>query len=319
MQRGDIVFVASSGNNATAPTLGPDGKLTTTVNPGNFPGAYPEVLAVAAVDCNNKLGVFSQKGASVDVAAPGVDVLSSASLDDRPGIMRGAFVLKEPRISVDSGIGGGASQVQFSGVGRFSGRVADCGSGNAPCPQAKDAICMVQHDPKMRAAPAPARGAAQPPPGRGPAQPAMAPSRFFCETFEYCMAQGAKAVLIANPAATTGYYGALGGKWVLDMPVRANVRCDGFNCTCWPRIANKTLPPAVGLTLSQYDKLINAVAAASKANKALEGTLESQVRGGCVGSDCTRSLLAVAGVCCGGPPQLTCCTPLPAAPPPHAV
>jgi hypothetical protein len=38
VKRGDIMFVGSSGNNGTTPTL-QDGKLTSSLNPGNFPGA----------------------------------------------------------------------------------------------------------------------------------------------------------------------------------------------------------------------------------------------------------------------------------------
>lgn len=37
IKRGDILFVGSSGNNGSTPTL-KDGKLTSALNPGNFPG-----------------------------------------------------------------------------------------------------------------------------------------------------------------------------------------------------------------------------------------------------------------------------------------
>lgn len=42
-------------------------------------GAYTEVISVGAVDCENKLALFSRKGEAVDIVAPGVDVLTSAS------------------------------------------------------------------------------------------------------------------------------------------------------------------------------------------------------------------------------------------------
>jgi subtilisin family serine protease len=43
----------------------------------SFPGAYPSVVAVAAVDAANKRAGFSNFGPEVDLAAPGVSVLSS--------------------------------------------------------------------------------------------------------------------------------------------------------------------------------------------------------------------------------------------------
>ncbi|MBI3288461.1 MAG: S8 family peptidase [Elusimicrobia bacterium] len=42
-----------------------------------FPGAYDDVIAVAASDYEDKLAPFSSRGPAVDFIAPGVDVLSS--------------------------------------------------------------------------------------------------------------------------------------------------------------------------------------------------------------------------------------------------
>ncbi|MFJ8436918.1 type VII secretion-associated serine protease mycosin [Kitasatospora sp. NPDC094019] len=58
-----VVVVASSGN---------DGKKGDT-----YPAAFPTVLAVGASDRNNERTYFSQYGDFVDVAAPGVDMLST--------------------------------------------------------------------------------------------------------------------------------------------------------------------------------------------------------------------------------------------------
>ncbi|MFI9332910.1 type VII secretion-associated serine protease mycosin [Kitasatospora sp. NPDC052868] len=58
-----VVVVASTGN---------DGKEGDT-----FPAAFPTVLAVGASDRNNERALFSQYGDFVDVAAPGVDMLST--------------------------------------------------------------------------------------------------------------------------------------------------------------------------------------------------------------------------------------------------
>jgi type VII secretion-associated serine protease mycosin len=62
----NILVVASAGNE------GAGGHLGTT-----YPAAYPGVLAVGASDRNNERADFSQAGTFVDVAAPGVDMVST--------------------------------------------------------------------------------------------------------------------------------------------------------------------------------------------------------------------------------------------------
>ncbi|MFI1724873.1 type VII secretion-associated serine protease mycosin [Streptomyces sp. NPDC020489] len=62
----DIVVVASAGNDG----LGGAVKKT-------YPASYEGVLAVAASDRNNERAAFSQSGDFVDVAAPGVDMIST--------------------------------------------------------------------------------------------------------------------------------------------------------------------------------------------------------------------------------------------------
>ena len=59
---GDVVLVGSSGNNGD------------TGNELEYPGAYPEVLTVGAVDRKNKVAKFSNHGKQVDIVAPGVDI-----------------------------------------------------------------------------------------------------------------------------------------------------------------------------------------------------------------------------------------------------
>ncbi|MEU6183666.1 type VII secretion-associated serine protease mycosin [Streptomyces coeruleorubidus] len=61
-----IVVVASAGNDG----LGGNVKET-------YPASYEGVLAVAASDRNNERAAFSQSGEFVDVAAPGVDMIST--------------------------------------------------------------------------------------------------------------------------------------------------------------------------------------------------------------------------------------------------
>ncbi|MBO8189655.1 type VII secretion-associated serine protease mycosin [Streptomyces spirodelae] len=62
----DVVVIASAGNDG----LGGRDKKT-------YPASYPGVLAVAASDRNNERAPFSQAGDFVDVAAPGVDMVST--------------------------------------------------------------------------------------------------------------------------------------------------------------------------------------------------------------------------------------------------
>ncbi|MGI5377913.1 type VII secretion-associated serine protease mycosin [Streptomyces sp. CA-251387] len=62
----EIVIVASAGND------GLDGNVKKT-----YPASYDGVLAVAAADRNNERAAFSQSGDFVDVAAPGVDMVST--------------------------------------------------------------------------------------------------------------------------------------------------------------------------------------------------------------------------------------------------
>jgi type VII secretion-associated serine protease mycosin len=60
----DIVLVAGSGNKNKS---------------GEFPGRYPEVLTVGAYDRSGKIAPFSISGEQVDIAAPGVDVITTSN------------------------------------------------------------------------------------------------------------------------------------------------------------------------------------------------------------------------------------------------
>jgi subtilisin family serine protease len=65
-----VVFAAGNANN------------NTDVTP-QFPGVYPEVISVAALDNRNRKAGFSNFGTNVDVAAPGVDIWSTLLGSDR--------------------------------------------------------------------------------------------------------------------------------------------------------------------------------------------------------------------------------------------
>ena len=57
-----IVQVAAAGNSGSAVI---------------YPAAYPEVIAVSATDSSNNIAGFSSRGPEVDIAAPGVSILST--------------------------------------------------------------------------------------------------------------------------------------------------------------------------------------------------------------------------------------------------
>jgi thermitase len=65
---GGSLLVAAAGN---------DGDSTL-----NYPAAYPEVVSVAATDSNDARASFSNANSDVEVAAPGVNVLSSYNSSD---------------------------------------------------------------------------------------------------------------------------------------------------------------------------------------------------------------------------------------------
>lgn len=105
-------------------------------------GAYPEVISVGAVDCDNKLAPFSQKGEAVDIVAPGVDIMASATTSGRSPNFEGAFrVDNVPEMGGKPFLG---AYLPWNKVGTASGNIVDCGDGTESCPSAKDNICLVQ-------------------------------------------------------------------------------------------------------------------------------------------------------------------------------
>jgi len=67
----NVLVVAAAGN------CGVLSSRCTTVNEPQYPGAYPEVLAVAATDENDGHASFSNTGAYVGISAPGVRIFST--------------------------------------------------------------------------------------------------------------------------------------------------------------------------------------------------------------------------------------------------
>ena len=63
-----VLLVAAAGN---------DGKVANATDVLSYPASYDSVMSVAAIDSNKVLADFSQKNSPVEIAAPGVDVLST--------------------------------------------------------------------------------------------------------------------------------------------------------------------------------------------------------------------------------------------------
>lgn len=72
LQRRGVLFVAAAGN-SMGNILG-----SGPTQPLSYPASYPSVVSVAAIDSDLNRAVFSQKNSGVDLAAPGVDVMSTA-------------------------------------------------------------------------------------------------------------------------------------------------------------------------------------------------------------------------------------------------
>jgi serine protease len=72
----NAVSYADSNGSLCIAAAGNDGK-----NSVSYPAAYSECVAVSAVDSNEQLASFSNYGSEIELAAPGVDVLSTTTTD----------------------------------------------------------------------------------------------------------------------------------------------------------------------------------------------------------------------------------------------
>jgi serine protease len=103
-----IVIVAATGNDST-----PD-----VIAPVSYPAAYSGVIGVGAIDSHEAIADFSNQGPEVDVAAPGVDILSTVPI----GTGYAAFV-ESPAKTYSS------SPLTGSKRGTISGPFVYCGMG----------------------------------------------------------------------------------------------------------------------------------------------------------------------------------------------
>jgi subtilisin family serine protease len=95
--------------------------------------ATSSVISVAAVDSNNVVASFSQYNSDVELAAPGVGVLSTVPV----GTGRDSSVSA-------TGLQIASSPMDGSAVGTASAGLVDCGTGEAKCLGATGKVCLIQ-------------------------------------------------------------------------------------------------------------------------------------------------------------------------------
>jgi serine protease len=98
----------------------------------SFPAAYSEAISVAAVDKDLKRASFSTYNRQVDIAAPGVEVLTTIPKQ---------FVIQDSK-------GNKLEAYRFSDSASFAGRIsasiADCGTMGTTCAAGNNSICMIE-------------------------------------------------------------------------------------------------------------------------------------------------------------------------------
>ncbi|MFU8820258.1 MAG: S8 family serine peptidase [Gammaproteobacteria bacterium] len=105
-------------------------------NDGNtrlsYPASYSSVISVAAIDESKTVAVFSQQNSAVELAAPGVGVLSTVPT----GTGSIATVTA-------GGTGYAADGMDGSPEGNVSGAIVDCGIGDKSCPGGGGQVCLI--------------------------------------------------------------------------------------------------------------------------------------------------------------------------------
>jgi len=100
----------------------------------SYPASYPTVVSVAAVDSNKTLASFSQRNSQVDLAAPGVAVLSTVPFNENNSVTvsgvtyGGTWIENAARSNGATGIL--ASGGLCNSAGAWSGRVVLCERGS---------------------------------------------------------------------------------------------------------------------------------------------------------------------------------------------
>jgi subtilisin family serine protease len=116
------LLVAAAGNSGT--------------EAAHYPANYMNVLSVAAVDANQERATFSQYNSGVDVAAPGVDILSTLPHNRSSAIFLSSESVRTTGIFF-------ANSVQYTKP--ISGSLVLCPNfGNETCPGSGGHICLIE-------------------------------------------------------------------------------------------------------------------------------------------------------------------------------
>jgi serine protease len=114
-----VLSVAAAGNDGTSAA--------------SYPASYGSVLSVAAVDSTRTVASFSQKNAQVDVAAPGVAVLSTVPIDETNTVTTGGLTYPGTWIENAARTSGVTAALVDGGTclttGAWSGKVVLCERG----------------------------------------------------------------------------------------------------------------------------------------------------------------------------------------------
>lgn len=113
-----IIFVAASGN----------GYDTNPVDGLVFPAGYPSVMSVGAIDVNQQIAPFSQRGPDLKVVAPGVAVLSTyVDVDEVDSVVFPAGTIEGYRVH---GYDTSNNELTCSAAPSVTGNLVNCGVGN---------------------------------------------------------------------------------------------------------------------------------------------------------------------------------------------
>lgn len=99
----------------------------------HWPASYDTVISVAAIDQNSAIADFSQYNDQVELAAPGVEVLST--------VPQGAGRSGEVTVGTNSYTG---HPMEGSPIGTVTGNLVNCGLATDACTAANNAICLIQ-------------------------------------------------------------------------------------------------------------------------------------------------------------------------------
>ncbi|RUO20332.1 S8 family serine peptidase [Aliidiomarina haloalkalitolerans] len=99
----------------------------------SYPASYDAVVSVAAIDRNKQHASFSQRNSQVEIAAPGVDVMST--------VPRGMGQMSLFNVG---GSSYGAIAMDGSPDGNVSGALVDCGLGTSTCQGVQNNICLIE-------------------------------------------------------------------------------------------------------------------------------------------------------------------------------